>query len=216
MSVLVDTGVLYADHDTDAARHEAASAALAAVYDGELGQPYVSDYVYDEAVTLTHSRAGRIEPAIRLGERLRGVDPYPAAYELLRVSAAAFDDAVGIFDRYADQGLSFTDATTIALAERHAVDGLLTFDSDFEGLVPRFDPDEWSGVCERWGGRQWAVGVNDSSGWLLVRDAFVAWWLTGEISKLVEASAQSIDRVRNRETRLWRETELVLGTQIQR
>ncbi|MCG1002005.1 MULTISPECIES: hypothetical protein [Halobacterium] len=58
MTVLVDTGVLYADHDTDAARHDAASDTLDAVYDGEFGQPYVSDYVYDEAVTLTLVRSG--------------------------------------------------------------------------------------------------------------------------------------------------------------
>ena len=58
MSVLVDTGVLYADHDTEASRHEAAQRALEVVYDGEFGQPYVSDYIFDEAVTLTQRRAG--------------------------------------------------------------------------------------------------------------------------------------------------------------
>ena len=58
MTVLVDTGVLYADHDTDASRHEAASSALESVYDGTLGQPYITDYVYDEAVTLTQQRQG--------------------------------------------------------------------------------------------------------------------------------------------------------------
>jgi len=34
MSLVVDTGVLYADHDTDASRHEAAVSALESVYDG--------------------------------------------------------------------------------------------------------------------------------------------------------------------------------------
>lgn len=142
MSVLIDTGVLYADHDTDAARHDTASAALEAVYDGVFGQPYVSEYIYDEAVTLTHSRAGAVEPAIRIGKRLRGVDPYPSVYELLRVSPAVFDDAVDTFERFADQRLSFTDATTVALCERHELDGVLTFDSDFDGLVSRYDPDD--------------------------------------------------------------------------
>ncbi|UIP00269.1 hypothetical protein Hbl1158_02560 [Halobaculum sp. CBA1158] len=56
MSVLVDTGVLYTDHDIDAARHEIAAKSLEAVYDGTLGQPYLSDYVYDEAVTPTLRR----------------------------------------------------------------------------------------------------------------------------------------------------------------
>jgi hypothetical protein len=140
MTVIVDTGVLYADHDRDASRHDVASDALETVYDGELGLPFVSDYVYDEAITLTLRRAGSFSAAKRLGERLRGVDPYPAAYEMLHVSAAVFADAVDVFERYDDQRLSFTDATTVALCRRHDVDSVLSFDDDFDGIVDRVDP----------------------------------------------------------------------------
>lgn len=140
MTVLVDTGVLYADHDTDASRHEEASDALETVYDGELGLPYVSDYVFDEAVTLTLTRGGSHEAAVRLGKRVRGVDPHPQVYELCRVTAAAFTEAVGVFERFDDQRLSFTDATTVALVDRHDIDGVLTFDDDFDGLVERIEP----------------------------------------------------------------------------
>lgn len=90
MSVLVDTGVLYADHDTDAGRHETAERALEAVYDGDFGQPYVSEYAYDEAVTLAFRRSGRFESAATLGKRIRGEDPFPAAFELLHVSPGRF------------------------------------------------------------------------------------------------------------------------------
>jgi predicted nucleic acid-binding protein len=141
MTVLVDTGVLYADHDTDASRHDAASSALDAVYDGEFGQPYVSDYVYDETVTLTLARGGSFGPAKRIGERLRGDGTYPAVYEFLRVSSTVFDDAVDVFEQYDDHELSFTDATTVALCERHGIDTVLSFD-DFDGLVERLDAEQ--------------------------------------------------------------------------
>jgi len=140
MSILVDTGVLYADHDSDATRHESAQRALEAVYDGEFGQPYVSDYIFDEAVTLTQRRAGAFEPAQRLGDRLRGVGSYPHVYELLWVSAAVFSDAVEVFERYNDHGLSFTDATISTLIDRHDIDAVLSFDDDFDGIVPRRSP----------------------------------------------------------------------------
>lgn len=140
MTVLVDTGVLYADHDTDAARHDAASDALERVYDGEFGLPYISDYIYDEAVTLTLTRGGSFPAAKRLGERLRGVDPYPRLYEMRRVSAAVFSDAVDAFEQYDDQRLSFTDATTVALSHRHDIEHVMSFDDDFDGLVDRLDP----------------------------------------------------------------------------
>jgi predicted nucleic acid-binding protein len=140
MTVLVDTGVLCADHDTDATRHDAASTALEAVYDGEFGHPYVSDCVFDEAVTLTRKRTGSQQAATQLSDRLRGQGQYPRVFELLHVSAAVFADAVSVFERYDDQSLSFTDATIIALIERHDIDGVLSFDDDFDGLVDRIEP----------------------------------------------------------------------------
>ncbi|MEF8783817.1 MAG: type II toxin-antitoxin system VapC family toxin [Haloarculaceae archaeon] len=140
MTVLVDTGVLYADHDTDATRHDDASVALEAVYDGEFGHPYVSDYIYDETVTLTLTRGESVAAAKHIGEKLRGDGPYPQTYELLRVSAAVFADAVDLFERYDDQAVSFTDATTIALAARHDIDCVMSFDDDFDGIVDRVDP----------------------------------------------------------------------------
>lgn len=147
MSVIVDTGVLYADHDRDAARHETASDALEGVYDGVLGQPYVSEYIYDEAVTLTDARASRSDDAVALGKRLRGAGSFPPAFELLSVSKAEFDDAIDVFERYPDQGLSFTDASIVAQVERRGIDGVLSFDGDFDGLVKRFDP---AAVVERY------------------------------------------------------------------
>jgi predicted nucleic acid-binding protein len=140
MTILVDTGVLYADHDTDATRHDVASDALDAVYDGAFGQPYVSDYVFDEAVTLTRKRTGSFTAAKLLSDRLRGREQFPRMYELLHVSAATFADAVAVFERYEDQSLSFTDASSVALMDRHGIDRILSFDDDFDGVVRRTDP----------------------------------------------------------------------------
>jgi predicted nucleic acid-binding protein len=110
------------------------------VYDGELGQPNVTDYVYDEAVTLALQQSGSFEIAKTLGERIRGGGDFPSAYEMRRVATPAFETAVEIFEQYNDQDLSFTDATTIALARRHDIDTVLSFNDDFDGLVDRTDP----------------------------------------------------------------------------
>jgi len=48
--------VLYADHDTGASRHDAARVALEAVYDGEFGQPYVSDYIFGDILARCKRR----------------------------------------------------------------------------------------------------------------------------------------------------------------
>jgi len=140
MSVLIDTGILYADHDTDATRHEEAINALETVYDGELGHPYISDYIFDEAITLTRKRTGSFTAAKRLNDRLRGRGGYPRAFEMCHVSPTVFSNAVTVFERYDDQALSFTDATSVALLDQRDIDRILSFDDDFDGIVDRIDP----------------------------------------------------------------------------
>jgi predicted nucleic acid-binding protein len=141
MTILIDTGVVYADHDTDATRHDAASRALDAVYDGEFGHPYLTDYVFDEAITLTRKRTGSHRAATQLSDRLLGEGQYPSVYEILHVSKAVFSNAVDVFERYDDQELSFTDATIVAVVERFDIDQVLSFDDDFDGIVPRIKPE---------------------------------------------------------------------------
>lgn len=130
MSILIDTGVLYADHDTAASRHDVSGTALEAVF--------------DEALTLTQRGAGAFEPAKQLGDKIRGVESYPSVCEILWVSPAVFSDAVAGFEQYDDQGLSFTDATTVALINRHDIDSVLSFDDDFDGVISRTPPESVS------------------------------------------------------------------------
>jgi Predicted nucleic acid-binding protein, contains PIN domain len=141
MSVFVDTGVFYAHHDTDASRHTVGTDALNAVLSSaEYGRVMTSDYVYDETVTLSQMRTGDIDAGLEVGRRIRG-SGYPSAIELLHSSPALFDRAVSIHQTYADHELSFTDAMTVAMIKYHEIDDLLSFDDDFEGVVPRLVPD---------------------------------------------------------------------------
>lgn len=140
MSTLVDTGVFYAHHDTDASRHETGSAALERILQSpDFGRAFTTDYVYDEVVTLTRRRTGRVGDAIEVGRRIRG-DGYPDAIELVYASPALFEEAVSTFEASRDQALSFTDAMTIAAVEFHDIDAVLSFDDDFDGVVDRLDP----------------------------------------------------------------------------
>jgi len=140
MSVIVDTGVLYAGHDEDAHRHERACAAIGTVLDGTHGQPFVSDHIYDETITLTRARTGRYADAKQVSEHLRGQS---SPFDLIVVDESMFERAIETFDRYQDHSLSFTDATTIALVEERGIDHVLAFDDDFDGIVDRLAPEEF-------------------------------------------------------------------------
>ncbi|WP_290810627.1 type II toxin-antitoxin system VapC family toxin [Halovivax sp.] len=133
-------GVFYAHQDESAPRHEVALEALATASAGSDGRLFTSEYVYDEAVTLVRQRRGRFNDAKRTGDRIRGIDPFPSAFEMLFVTESVFEETQEIFERYDDQSLSFTDASTIALIERSDVDAVLSFDDGFDGIVERVDP----------------------------------------------------------------------------
>lgn len=140
MSVFVDTGVFFAHHDTDAARHGRAVDAFDALLDGEYGQPYTNDYVFDETVTLTRTRTGSFEAADTVASRILGEDPFPRVFELLHVQPDDVHASVEAFRRYEDHDLSFTDASIVALCESRGIDTVLSFDTDFDGVVERTEP----------------------------------------------------------------------------
>ncbi|GAB3040051.1 type II toxin-antitoxin system VapC family toxin [Natronobiforma cellulositropha] len=140
MSLFIDTNVFYAHHDEDAPRHRIATDAFETITTGEYGRLFTSEYVYDETVTLVRQRTGRIEPAIRVGERIRGVEPFPRVFDLLYVTEPVFSRTVDTFERYDDQSLSFTDATIVTLVDHYDIDAVLSFDDDFDGVVDRIDP----------------------------------------------------------------------------
>ena len=139
MSVFVDTGLFYALQNTRAEHHDEARRALWTVADGRYGRAYTSEYVFDEVITLVRSHRGYEEAKI-VADRILGDGEYPDAYDFLTVTPGDFEDAFDVFETYRDHPLSFTDATTVALMDAHSIDVLLTFDSDFDGIVERLHP----------------------------------------------------------------------------
>jgi len=142
MSVFVDTGVFFAHHDTDAAQHDQALNAFNELLNGAYGQPYTNDYVLDEVVTLTRARTRSFEAANTVANRILGEDPFPRVFELLYIHPDDVQASLETFRQYDDHDLSFTDASIIALCEARGIDAVLSFDTDFDGLIDRIEPGE--------------------------------------------------------------------------
>ncbi|MEY7849344.1 type II toxin-antitoxin system VapC family toxin [Natrarchaeobius sp. A-rgal3] len=140
MSAIIDTGVFVAVQNERDEHHEAATKTLAAAFEGSFGALYTNDYVYDEAVTLARKRTGSHREARQIGDRIAGNEPFPDRIEMLFVTSDRFERTVDVFERYDDHDLSFTDASLIECVEDEAIDAVLSFDDDFDGLVERIDP----------------------------------------------------------------------------
>jgi len=88
-----------------------------------------TDYVFDETLTLVRTSLGHRE-AVAFGKKL-------LASRLARLIAVTKEDrekAWGLFQRYDDKVLSFTDCTSFAVMERLGIVTAFTMDHDFEVL----------------------------------------------------------------------------------
>lgn len=138
MTVLLDTGVLVGKVNREDDRHGAAQELLARVADGELGTAFVTTYVADETLTLLRAR-DQPQEGIRGAAAMMGLDvdaDVPGLAHLLPVDPGVFHPAVDRYMQLADQGLSFTDCTTLVVQQQRGLEAVATFDDGFDGLAP--------------------------------------------------------------------------------
>ena len=88
---------------------------------------YTSDYVIDEAVTLTRMRLKNHHVAVELADELLSEQ----AAKIIYVSPYYLPRALEIFRKYSDQQFSFTDCTSFAIMEKLKIEEALAFDRHF-------------------------------------------------------------------------------------
>ena len=94
---------------------------------------YTSDYVFDEAVTVALVRTGKAKIAEDVGHLILS----ESLFHMFFTKEMVFNDAWRLFRIHVGRGLSFTDCVSLVLIETHGLDAVLSFDSDFDGIVPR-------------------------------------------------------------------------------
>lgn len=136
MSVLLDTGVLYAFLNPDDPRADEAAALMGRIGRKEFGAPFVTDHVIDELFTLIRARTG----SAKLEEAAKRFLPMPApslhGLAVVALGESLLGRAWEEFARYRDQRISFTDAGLIAAMRELRIDTIATFDEALRTLVP--------------------------------------------------------------------------------
>lgn len=113
--------------------HDRAKQLIEGALRGEYGRIYTSDYVADEAITTALARTHNHQIAVNTG---RYVIESPRI-EKIHINEEQFQLAWQKFQRLKQKPMSFTDCTSLALMEKHGIARLMSFDSEFDGLVPR-------------------------------------------------------------------------------
>lgn len=123
--IFIDTGAFIARYLANDQHHETATRAW-----GQLSKAgrrhYTSNFVLDETITLL----GRWSSYAFAAERARHL----YASRVLEVLRPSHDDEVAsivLFEKYADQGVSFTDCASFVLMKKHRLKKAFAFDRHF-------------------------------------------------------------------------------------
>jgi predicted nucleic acid-binding protein len=130
MNLLLDTSALVAARNAKDRNHNKAFEIMTPALQGDYGKLFVSDYIFDEAVTLAYVRTGSKKLAYDIGKFAKAK---PINFRF--IEPIDFDKAWELFVQYEDKHLSFTDCTNIALMGRLGIETIFTFDAEFNGLV---------------------------------------------------------------------------------
>ena len=136
MSVLLDTGVIFAYLNREDARHGEARDLMRRIARKEFGAPFVTDHVMDELFVLIRSRtrSAALEEAAQRWLPLP--DPTLKGLSVVSLGTDVLEPAWETFRKYRDQGISFTDATLMVTLRERAIDRLATLDLRLRKLAP--------------------------------------------------------------------------------
>ena len=126
--IFLDSSFLIAADISEDGHHLRSTEILNDIVQGKYGTVFVSDYVFDEAVTYILSKTKNLDRSIRLGEAIN------SSWELLKLSEEEFNQAWEVFKKQNKTTLSFTDCTILVLMRKNKIRNIATFDKEFGKL----------------------------------------------------------------------------------
>lgn len=108
--------------------HERAIKVRDEIIKDKFGKTTISDYIFDETVTVTFGRTRDLKKTILVGMGLRD------SAEMLKIDEKNFEEAWKIFKRQKKTDFSFTDCSTIAAMKAKNIKNIATFDEDFKKI----------------------------------------------------------------------------------
>ena len=123
--ILLDTSFIVAFYNIRDENHLRAKNLMPDIINGKYGYLYISDYIFDEVITVIFGRLKNLMKTIHIGEYLR------KSTKLLEITGSNFEDAWKIFKKQKETDFSFTDCTSISLMKRMNIKNIATFNEDF-------------------------------------------------------------------------------------
>ena len=126
MSLLIDTSALVAARNADDKNHNKALDIMTKALKGEFDKLYISDYIFDEAVTIAYIRTGNKNFANDIGIFAR---TKPIIFRF--IEPVDFERAWELYLQFQDKNFSFTDCTSFVIMRENSIKKACTLDDHF-------------------------------------------------------------------------------------
>lgn len=126
--IILDTNIIVAFYNTRDENHEKAVKLMKDITEGKYGNLYITDYIFDEIITVIFIRLKDLSKVIEIGEAIR------KSVEILSVGKIIFDGAWELFISQRKTWFSFTDCATLSAMHRRNIKNIATFDKDFKEI----------------------------------------------------------------------------------
>lgn len=126
--IFLDSSFIIAYKIEDDEHHLRAVALSKSISSEHYGEGIISDYIFDEIVTVIFNRTKKLIYAVQSGNELK------KSVSIIGISKDLFNDSWKIFKKQKDTRLSFTDCTILALMKKKRISSIATFDKDFNEI----------------------------------------------------------------------------------
>ncbi len=123
--IILDTSFIIAYYNENDEKHDKAVELMKTLVLGKYGEFIISDYIFDEVVTVALIRLKKMKRALEIGSDVLFFT------SLFYLEKEGFEKAWDIFKGQKDTKLSFTDCSILALMEEKGIRYVASFDEDF-------------------------------------------------------------------------------------
>jgi hypothetical protein len=124
--IILDTSFIVSYFNERDRNHSKATELMQSIANTKFGPVYITDYIFDETVTVAFIRLKNLVKAVEIGNHLL------KSSKIIQVEDKHFYNAWNLFKRQKTTDLSFTDCTTISVMQDNEIKNIATFDEDFK------------------------------------------------------------------------------------
>mgnify|MGYP001565472691 FL=1 len=126
--IFIDTNIFISYYNEDDENHKIAFKILEDIEKNKYGSAFISDYIFDEIMTVSLMRIKNKEKTIEFGSAI-----LKSNIKILKVNQGIFKKTWQLFQNI-NSKMSFTDFTSLVFLKKFNIKYIATFDKDFKKI----------------------------------------------------------------------------------